>query len=99
MKGLEECTPRELAILTTAIGIIISSKLNINQQNVVGNFLEGVGQIVLVIAAQAQNLQSQGKNQSGNNGSNNSSGGNADLQKQIDDLKEYIKKFEENMSH
>jgi hypothetical protein len=43
MKKIEECTPSELATLATITGVIIASKLNINGQNVVGDFIEGVG--------------------------------------------------------
>lgn len=98
MKKIEEYTPSQLATLATVIGIIIAVKLNTNQQNVIGNFLTGVAQSILIIAAQAQNIQSQAENQDGNNGNSNSSGSNMDLQKQIDELKEQIKKFEDNMS-
>jgi hypothetical protein len=98
MRKLEEYTPRELATLSTIIGIMIAAKLNINQQNVVGNFLDGVGQTLFIIAAQAQNLQPQVGVQSGDNGNSNSSGSNVDLQKQIDELKKYIKRVEDNMN-
>lgn len=87
MKKLEDYTPRELATLATLVGFIIAAKLNINQQNVVGNFLDGVGQTIFIIAAQAQNLQSQQQNQSTNSNASNDS-----LQRQIDELKEHIKK-------
>jgi len=96
MKKIEEYTPSELATLATALGLIIASKFNANQQNVLGNFLEAVGQIILTIAAQAQNIQSQTSNQDGDNGKSNSSGSNLDLQKQIDELRGYIEKFEDN---
>lgn len=94
MKKIEEYTPRELATLSTVLGVIISAKLTINGQNVVGNFIEAVGQSILLIAAQSQNLQSQSNNQGGNNGNDNTKGSNNDLQKQIDELKEHIKEFE-----
>jgi len=99
MKKLEEYTPSELAILSTVVGVIIAAKLNVNGQNVVGNLLVGVGQIILIIAAQVQNIESQKECQCGDNGSSNSKGSNMDLQKQIDELKEYFKRFEENIDH
>ena len=98
MKKLEEYTPCELATLATAVGVIIAAKLNVNQQNVVGNFLTGLAQSILIIASQTQNLQAQDQNQSGDNGNSNLSGSSKDLQKQIDELKKYIKKFEDNMN-
>ncbi|MGV8983738.1 hypothetical protein [Clostridium sp.] len=97
MKTLEEYTPNELATLAAIIGIAIASKYTVNQQNVVGNFLEGVGQILLLIAAQAQYIQTPAENSSTDNGNSNSDGKNADLQKQINELKEHIKKFEDSM--
>jgi len=97
MKKIEEYTPSELATLATIAGVIIASKLNINGQNVVGNFIEGVGQSILIIAAQAQNLQAQQQNQTSEKSDSNTDGKNADFQKQIDELKEHIKKFENNM--
>ena len=93
MKNIEEYTPCELDTLSTVIGVIIASKLNVNEQNVVGNFLVGVGQIILIIAAQAQNIQSLNENQNGDNGNSNSAVSNNDLQKQIDELKEHMKKI------
>jgi len=98
MKKLEDFTPNELAIFSTVIGVIIASKYNINQQNVVGNFLDGVGQTLFIIASQAQNLQPVAGNSGANNGDNNSNSSNVELQKQIDELKAYIKKFEDKMT-
>ena len=72
MKKLEEYTPCELATLATVVGVIIAAKLNVNEQNVIGNFLVGVGQIILIIAAQGQNIESQEENQCGDNGNSNS---------------------------
>ena len=37
MKNLEDYTPNELAVIATILGIIIASKFNANQQNVVAN--------------------------------------------------------------
>jgi uncharacterized FlaG/YvyC family protein len=98
MRNLEDYTPNELATLSTIIGIIIASKYNINQQNVVGNFLDGVGQTLFIIASQAQNIQPQAGNSNADNENSNSNSSNVDLQKQIDELKEHIKRFEENMN-
>ncbi|WP_291632551.1 hypothetical protein [Clostridium sp.] len=98
MKNIEDYTPSELATLATIIGIAIASKFNVNQQNVVANFLFSVAQTIFIIAAQIQNLKAQEESQVSGNGNNNSNGNNKDLQKQIDELKEYIKKFEANMN-
>lgn len=98
MKRIEEYTPCELATLATVIGVLIAAKLNTGEQNIIGNFLTGVAQTVLIIAAQTQNLETQQQNQRGDNGNSNSNDNNKDLQGQIDELKEYIKKLEDNMN-
>lgn len=97
MKNIEEYTPSELAVLSTVLGILIAAKLNTNEQNIIGNFLVGVGQTILTIAAQFQNLESQEENQNEDNKSNNSNSSNKDLQKQIDEIKAYLKKLEDSM--
>ncbi len=47
-------TPNEMGILGSAVGILLSQVLNPAQQNVFGNFLELVGQVMLAIGAQGQ---------------------------------------------
>lgn len=98
MKRIEEYTPCELATLATVIGVLIAAKLNNSEQNVIGNFLQGVGISITIIAAQAQNLETLEQNQCGDNGNSNSNDNNKDLQRQIDELKGYIKKLEDNMN-
>jgi len=94
MKKIEEYTPCELATLATIVGILIAAKLNVNEQNVIGNFLTGVAQSILIIAAQAQNIEAQEENQCGDNGDSNSKGDNKDLQKQIDEIRRYVENLE-----
>ncbi len=98
MKRIEEYTPCELATLATVIGVLIAAKLNTSEQNIIGNFLTGVAQTVLIIAAQGQNLETLEQNQCGDNGNSNLSDNNKDLQRQIDELKGYIKKLEDNIN-
>lgn len=80
MKKIEEYTLCELATLATIVGILIAAKLNDNEQNLIGNFTLDVGQIILIIAAQAQNIEAQKENQCGDNGDSNSKVDNKDLQ-------------------
>lgn len=47
-------TGNELALLASAAGFLLSQGINSNQINSLGNFLEGVGQIMLIIGAQEQ---------------------------------------------
>lgn len=44
----------DLALLASAVGLLLSQNINSNQINSLGNFFEGVGQIMLVIGAQQQ---------------------------------------------
>jgi hypothetical protein len=94
MKKIEEYTPCELATLATIVGVLIAAKLNVNEQNVIGNFLTGVAQSILIIAAQTQNIEAQQENQCGDNGDSNSKGDNKDLQKQIDEIRRYVENLE-----
>lgn len=47
-------TPNEIGIITSALGVLLSQNLSPMQQNVVGNFFELLGQVVLMISAQGQ---------------------------------------------
>ena len=59
MKKIEEYTPYELASLANTVGVIICKNLNINQQNVIGNFIESVGVNLSAIASQEEYLKKQ----------------------------------------
>ena len=48
-----------MAALTGIIGTICTISLNSAELNILGNFLEAVGQIILVAQAQASNLNEQ----------------------------------------
>jgi hypothetical protein len=97
MKNLEDYTPCELAALSTVIGIIVASKFNVDQQNVIANILFGVAQSIFIIAAQTTNLKDVAESQSDPGKSN--ANANNDMQKQIDELKEYFKRFEGEKSY
>lgn len=56
MKKIEECTPYELISLASALAVIISKDLNVNQQNVIGNFILSVGVNISTIASQSEYL-------------------------------------------
>ncbi|MCB2288542.1 hypothetical protein LGK97_02030 [Clostridium sp. CS001] len=91
MKNLEEYSNSELISLALASSFIIAEKTDLAQQNVLGNFYQTVGQVVLLIAAQNQNIQALEENPSEIDKSISN-----DLQKQIDELKEYVEKMKEN---
>jgi len=96
MKKLEEYTPTELATLATILGIIIASKFDVDQQNVVANFLFSVAQSIFIIAAQISNLNAKEEARNASNTNTTSSSTNKDLQKQIDELKNLMKNFGDN---
>ena len=98
MKKIEEYTPCELATLATIAGVLIAAKLNVNEQNVIGNFLTGVAQSILIIAAQTQSIEAQQENQYGDNVDSNSKADNKDLQKQIDEIRRYVENLERSRS-
>jgi len=50
--------PQQFTLLSSIIGIIFTENLNLNEQNSIGNFIVGVGQTILVAAAQGQLLES-----------------------------------------
>lgn len=88
---MEDYSTSELVSLGLALSLIIAEKNNLGQQNVLGNFIQGIGQAILVIAAQNQNIQAQEVIPSGVDETIV-----YDLQKQIDELKEYVEKLKDN---
>lgn len=58
-KFLSSLSPTEFTALGCVIGLIITSSLNNNEQNSVGNFLELVGQVILTAQAQEVLLQNK----------------------------------------
>lgn len=99
MKKIEDYTPTELATLATVLGIIIASKFDVDQQNVVANFLFGVAQSIFIISAQISNLKAKEDAQNASDANTTSSSTNKDLQKQIDELKGLMDNFEGNTIH
>ena len=91
MREMEDYSTSELVSLGLALSLIIAEKNNLGQQNVLGNFIQGIGQAILVIAAQNQNIQAQEVIPSGVDETIV-----YDLQKQIDELKEYVEKLKDN---
>lgn len=90
MDNLKCISPNELAALAAVVGVAIAQKLDIDEQNVVGAFANVVGDVISLIAAQGEFLRSEEED-----GSENGDGkGNEDLQKQIDELRDYIRALE-----
>jgi len=68
MKKIEEFTPYELATLANTVAVIISKNLDIDQQNVLGNFILSMGVNLSTIASQSEYLSKQEKNKNPDNG-------------------------------
>jgi len=90
VKRIEDYSPGELVSLATTLGIIIAKRNNLGQQNVVGNFIQQIGQHILTIAAQAAIIEAQQVDPNAI--------GITDLQNQIDDLKKYVEDLQANMN-
>ncbi|WP_102399279.1 hypothetical protein [Haloimpatiens massiliensis] len=69
MSDINDCSPKELAALAAVVAIALSENKNANELNVLGNFITGVGCIILIIAAQQQSLESILQNNNINNNS------------------------------
>lgn len=82
---LSRYTPQQIVLIGTIIGILLGNRLDVNGQNVIGNVLVDIGQVLLTMAAQQQALEPQN-----NGGGNNSNSSCDDLQKQIDELKKQL---------
>lgn len=80
-------TPEEIVLISTVFGLLLASKLDVNGQNVIGNALVTVSQVLLVIAAQTQAIEEQ-RNDDSKNGCSSD-----DLQRQIDELKKQMDKL------
>lgn len=73
MTGFENLTPEDSLILTNAIVISLAKGKNANELNVLGNFIVGVGCLLLTIASQQEYLavlqEARNTNSTQNNGS------------------------------
>ena len=75
-----ELSPEELTILATLLALSFYKSLNLDQANVLGNFLAAVGTLMTAIVAEKQVLDAQNKPQ-------------VDVQKQIKELQEQMQKI------
>ncbi|MBU3086958.1 hypothetical protein KPL42_00475 [Clostridium gasigenes] len=55
---LDNLSPEDLLLLSNAVAISLSKDKDVNEINVLGNFLVGTGSLMLIIAAQQQLLLS-----------------------------------------
>ena len=80
MTGFENLTPEDSLVLTNAIAISLAKGKNADEINVIGNFLVGVGCLLLTIASQQQYLivlqESKNSNSPPSSGSSNNNDNN-----------------------
>jgi hypothetical protein len=50
--------PKQFALLSSLLGLLLIDNLDLDQQNSLGNFVVNIGQSILTAAAQGQALQS-----------------------------------------
>ncbi|MCX7745782.1 MAG: hypothetical protein N2645_02675 [Clostridia bacterium] len=53
--------PKQFALLSSLIGILLVDNLDIDQQNSLGNFIVNIGQAILAAAAQGEVIESSKK--------------------------------------
>ncbi|WP_130805387.1 hypothetical protein [Senegalia massiliensis] len=85
--SIEDCFfslgPNEFTALATILGFITANRLNINQQNSLGSFLQLVGQTILTISAQSSTLESDNNN--------------SDISEQLESIKKQIQLIEKKL--
>lgn len=64
--GFFNIPPDLLGIIAAVLGVGIANKLDLNEQNSLGNFLQSIGQTILVANAQEQLQQEQEEQQKQN---------------------------------
>lgn len=52
--SLFKIPPDDFALIAALLGVVISNKLDVNEQNAIGNFFELIGQTILTVSAQEQ---------------------------------------------
>lgn len=81
MTVFKNITPEESLILTNAIVISLAKDKNADELNVLGNFIVGIGCLLLTISSQQEYLtvlqESRNSNSTQNNGNNNNNNNNA----------------------
>lgn len=55
---LDSLSPKDLAILATAISIVISEDMSTSENNVLGNFISAIGANISTIASQQELVES-----------------------------------------
>ncbi|CQR73598.1 hypothetical protein SOV_30940 [Sporomusa ovata DSM 2662] len=83
MSELKDIDANELGLISAVLGIVLAYDKTPDEQNVLGNFIVGIGCIILVIAAQAEYLNSLQEKKSEN-------GDSLEIKKQIQEMQKQI---------
>ncbi|WP_143317899.1 hypothetical protein [Clostridium sp. HBUAS56017] len=59
MSSLDNLTPEDLLILTNILAVALSKDKTADEINVLGNFIVGIGCLMLTLAAQEQYIEAQ----------------------------------------
>lgn len=78
MVSIDNLSPEDLLVLTNAVAIVLMKDKKADEINVLGNFVVGVGCLLLTVAAQQQFLQTlqENNNAENNNAANNNTTNN-----------------------
>lgn len=87
---LNNLNPYEFAVTGIIAALLIAPALTANQQNSIGNFLEEVGQVLLVIAAQEITVQQASQNNTTSQGLYDNNQSDQNNQQEIEKLKKEI---------
>lgn len=86
MYCFDRIPPQLFALLATLLGILLTTALDENEQNSMGNFIVSIGQALLTNVSQAQGQQELVNNQNQLN----------DLSMQMDHLRNQIESLKKN---
>lgn len=86
MSEFKDIGATELGLISAVLGIVIAYDKTPGEQNVLGNFIVGIGCIILVIAAQAEYLNSLQEKKNENEDSLEIKKQIQEIQKQIDTI-------------
>lgn len=94
---LSNLSANELAIIGCLCGILLSESLNTNQQASLGNFLELIGQVLLVYNSQNILLNALDSNSSNSSSNNNCNSDISKIYELLQDLNRRLTRLEEDL--
>ncbi len=83
MFNFNRLSPERFALLAAFLGVLLTTILDRDEQNAIGNFLASVGQTIMTSAAQADNIDAKQEE--------------ADLKKQVDDMSQQLESLKKKL--